>query len=424
NGTPPCATIPPSGVTIVPPQTGGSPGVSITAPAEGGSISPSSAVSPTSESSINPSPSISAAPSGTPNSTPGTNVCSVNASQLINNVIKQNNSTVEKGGKTHIKCEPGQGNQGGGTSGGQLSQLFRLLLQLLLQLLQRIIGCLQQPSTGGTPIPSISPIQGSGSPSPSVSSSPSVNSPSPTTGNGNPTATPNPAQPTTPVTSSTCTNPTHVLPMNPSNPQDGITIGNFYVDTDTWNAANYQLTQTMYVCNYNNWYAVANMNDTGDGAVKTYPDVHEDFNGKPLSSFTTITSSYSHIAPTVGNYDFAYDIWVNGVATSGSTEVMIWTQALGKQADAINGYPSLGTVTLSGVTYNVHHNGNSYVALQMIPYKSSGTVDIKAIFNYLISKGIFPASSTLGAIDYGVEIVSTNGTNQTFTVNNFTLNAQ
>ena len=69
---------------------------------------------------------------------------------------------------------------------------------------------------------------------------------------------------------STCTNAPHVLPLNPSNPQDGITLGSFYVDTDTWNAASYQVSQTMYVCDYDNWYVVAKMdNATGDGAVKT-----------------------------------------------------------------------------------------------------------------------------------------------------------
>ena len=29
--------------------------------------------------------------------------------------------------------------------------------------------------------------------------------------------------------------------------------------------------------------------------------------------------------PYVGIYEFAYDIWLNGIAGSGSTEVMIWT---------------------------------------------------------------------------------------------------
>ena len=110
--------------------------------------------------------------------------------------------------------------------------------------------------------------------------------------------------------SQSCKSPAHVLPMNPGNPQDGVTIGSFYVDTDTWNAANYQVSQTMYVCDYGNWYVVANMNDDKhDGAVKTYPNVHEDFGSAPkISSFTTITSSFAHTAPHVGIYEYAYDI--------------------------------------------------------------------------------------------------------------------
>src|SRR6185312_10945607 len=85
-----------------------------------------------------------------------------------------------------------------------------------------------------------------------------------------------------------CTNPTTTLPLNPSNTQDGVTISEFYVDTDTWNAAGYTVAQTMYICDYDNWYVVAKMdNSKNDGAVKTYPNVHMDFNAAPaVSSFT------------------------------------------------------------------------------------------------------------------------------------------
>ena len=189
------------------------------------------------------------------------------------------------------------------------------------------------------------------------------------------------------LVSQTCSNPSHVLPLNSSNPQDGITLGGFYVDTDTWNAASYQVSQTMYICDYNNWYVVARMNnDSGDGAVKTYPNVHKDFDGAPaISSFGTITSSFAHTAPHVGIYEFAYDIWLNGVASKGSTEVMIWT-------DNYNQVPS-------------------------------GTVNLLSFFNHIIAKGWIPTASTVGAIDYGVELVSTGGVNATFQVNDFSLTA-
>ena len=221
----------------------------------------------------------------------------------------------------------------------------------------------------------------------------------------------------TPV-SQTCTNPSHVLPLNPSNPQDGITLSGFYVDTDTWNAANYAVTQTMYVCDYNNWYVVANMNNAdGKGAVKTYPNVHKDFNNSPaISSMSTLTSSFAHTAPHVGIYEFAYDIWLNGVASNGSTEVMIWT-------DNYNQAPSgtlLETVTFDGESYQVYKSG-SYIAFVETTNVTSGTVNLLSFFNHIIAKGWIPATSTVGAIDYGVEQVSTGGADATFQVNAFSL---
>jgi hypothetical protein len=218
--------------------------------------------------------------------------------------------------------------------------------------------------------------------------------------------------------SPTCAKPAHVLPLNPSNPQDGITLGGFYVDTDTWNAANYQVSQTMYVCDYNNWYVVASMdNATHDGAVKTYPNVHEDFTAAPeIGSFTAISSSFAHAGPHVGIYEFAYDIWLNGVASGGSTEVMIWT-------DNFNQVPSGSvqeTVTFDGQSYQVYKSG-SYIAFVDTTNVTSGTVNLLAFFNHIIAKGWIPAASTLGAIDYGVELVSTNGMEATFVVSGFSL---
>jgi hypothetical protein len=218
--------------------------------------------------------------------------------------------------------------------------------------------------------------------------------------------------------SPSCTNPTYTLPLNPSNAQDGVTISGYYVDTDTWNVANYQVSQTMYICDYSNWYVVAKMDDsTGDGAVKTYPDVHMDFGSSPaLSSFKTISSTFGHAGPHVGIYEFAYDMWLNGVASNGSTEVMIWT-------DNYNQVPSGSvqeTVTLDGQSYQVYKSG-SYIAFVAMNNVTSGTLNLLSFFNHIIGKGWVPSTSTLGAIDYGVELVSTDGADARFTVNAFSL---
>jgi len=206
--------------------------------------------------------------------------------------------------------------------------------------------------------------------------------------------------------------------MDPANPQSGITLSGFYVDTDTWNAASYLLTQTMYVCDYDNWYVVANMNNnTHDGAVKTYPNVHKDFpSATQLSSFTAITSSFAHTAPHVGIYEFAYDIWLNGVGSAGSTEVMIWTDNY-FQVPSGN---SVETVTFDGQSYDVYKSG-SYIAFVEKTNVTSGTLNLLSFFQHIVAKGWIVATSTLGAIDYGVELVSTNGADATFQVNGFSL---
>jgi hypothetical protein len=220
---------------------------------------------------------------------------------------------------------------------------------------------------------------------------------------------------------STCTNPSHTIPMDPADPQAGITLSGYYVDADTWNAANYQVSQTMYVCDYGNWYVIANMNnDKKDGAVKTYPNVHKDFSPSPkISSFTEMSSCFAHTAPHVGIYEFAYDIWLNGVASSGSTEVMIWT-------DNYLQVPSgsaVETVTFDGRSYEVHRSG-SYIAFVATKNVTSGTLNLLSFFEHIISKGWIPDTSTVSAIDYGVELVSTNGMDARFEVNDFTLTAK
>src|SRR5258708_12467626 len=93
-----------------------------------------------------------------------------------------------------------------------------------------------------------------------------------------------------------------------------------------WNISGYSVSQTLYACSYNNWYVVADMNnDSGDGAVKTYPNAHEDFSEPAISSFHSISSTFAETSPHVGIYEDAYDISINGVPSSRSTQVIILT---------------------------------------------------------------------------------------------------
>jgi hypothetical protein len=220
---------------------------------------------------------------------------------------------------------------------------------------------------------------------------------------------------TTTIVTNECTNPAFVT----SDPNGGWSDSGYYVHNNMWNSASYQCAETLYACSYRSWYAVANMsNNNGAGAVKTYPNVHMDFNNVAINSFKTITSSFAETSPHVGIYDVAYSIWTNGVAANGSTEFMIWTENY-------NQVPSgslAATVALGGVTYNVWKTSNNgYIAFVPTVVFTSGTVDILEIFKWTMSQGWLPANATLGQIGFGVEIVSTNSTNATFKFTDFSI---
>jgi hypothetical protein len=194
----------------------------------------------------------------------------------------------------------------------------------------------------------------------------------------------------------------------------------YFVANDAWNSNNYPLTQTLYACSYSNWYVVATMNNNnGDGAVKTFPNSHRDFDSNPqINSYHSITSTFAESGAVPGIYEYAYDIWLNGIASSGSTEVMIWNENHGQTPSG----SVQGTATFGGRTYTVW-KANGYVAFVANSNFSSGTMDLLAFFNWMMSKGWIGSSSTVDQVDYGVELVSTNSAAETFSFTNFAVNA-
>ena len=226
-----------------------------------------------------------------------------------------------------------------------------------------------------------------------------------------------------------CSNP-RVVAMDPRNAQSGISKGVYYVTNDTWNASHYSgVSQSIYVCNYNNWYAIATMNDdNSDGAVKTSPNVQESWYPTPtkLSSWKSITSRYSDVPPGVGKsygiWEFEYDIWLNGIVDPDSTEIMIWTFDNGQSpAGSLS-----GSFSDAGHTYSVYRSAppNQYIAFVDQHGKLSGTVNLADFFRYVISKGWMSSSATLYQICNGVELVSTNGKPEKFGIDNFNVNMQ
>jgi hypothetical protein len=210
-----------------------------------------------------------------------------------------------------------------------------------------------------------------------------------------------------------------------SDPSGGTSIGtHYYASNNMWAASGYDVSQTMKVCSPGNWAVRTRAdNRSGDGAVKTYPNVHRDYHNwgtghePKISAFSSLSSTFASRSPHVGIYNGAYDIWINGVADGGSTELMIWT-------DNHRQVPA-GRVVKKGLEFSRRTwklwatDDHRYLAF--VPNKPirHGSMALKKRLGWLASHGYLPHGSTLGQVDFGYEIVSTNGVFHKFKIDRF-----
>jgi hypothetical protein len=208
-----------------------------------------------------------------------------------------------------------------------------------------------------------------------------------------------------------------------SDPNGGWAIGGYYVHNNMWNRAKYSpCTSTLYADSWNNWYVITKMdNKTGDGAVKTYPNVHKDYRNAKISSFDLMTGSFAETSPHIGIYDVAYDIWINGIASPGCTEIMIWNENFHQ----VPAGKHVQDAVFDGRTYRVYKtSANGYIAFVATTNFASGTVNLLDIMKWTMAQGWISRNSTLNQICLGIEVVSTDDTNAKFGMTGFSIDAK
>jgi hypothetical protein len=208
-----------------------------------------------------------------------------------------------------------------------------------------------------------------------------------------------------------------------SDPNGGWADGGYYVHNNMWNSAKYNpCTSTLYAWSHDKWHVVTRMNNQkGDGAVKTYPNVHKDYKGARLDSFDSLASTFAETSPHVGIYNVAYDVWLNGIASPGCTEIMVWTENY-KQ---VPGGKYLEDVTFGNQSYKVYKTPNTgYIAFVATTNFTSGTVNLLGIMKWCAARGWFSNNSTLNQICFGVEFVSTDDAEATFQVSAFSIDSK
>lgn len=278
----------------------------------------------------------------------------------------------------------------------------------------------------------------------STTVTPTTTTPEPTetTSSTTPTATPTPTTTNTTRTSSPgettgekCTDPVHTWSTHDGGlPLSGAGVGDgkdYYGHPNVWND-NGKITATMGLCSFHSWYVDVAATGTGDGAVLAYPNTHKDWHdwgtgAEPrIDSFDRIPTKFAATGPTDGSWNLGYDAWLNGVAVPGSTEVMIWNRWRGERSMA--GFADkVDTVTIGGRAWDVYTTTSSidwhYVAFLAVDQFDAGSFDFKHFTDYMMANGLLRADSTLGAIDYGVEMVGSAGRTLHFDVTDFQVDA-
>jgi glycosyl hydrolase family 12 len=269
------------------------------------------------------------------------------------------------------------------------------------------------PSASSPSAASPSPSSPSAS-SPGTSPSSSPTQPSPTATTSAPASTPATPPPAS-SGSGTCTDPSFTT----SSAFGSETLGAYTVSNDMWNAGGGGISQTLSACSSGDWFVDANVADDG-GGVKTYPNSAYNFADPPeISSLASVTSTFGSSLPASGDFEDAYDIWLNGTAASGGDEVMIWTDNQGQTPAG----SQVATVTFDAQSYTVWKADGGPVTFVSDTNVTGGDLNLLQFFQWLINNGYEPASSTLNQVAYGAEIVSTNGAPETFGFNNFSVSS-
>ena len=213
------------------------------------------------------------------------------------------------------------------------------------------------------------------------------------------------------------------------------------VNQDPWTGG--QGPQVLRASSFQNWSVTATDTDPSNapGEVLTYPDASYNYyqlvtaasgyKAPPaqydLNNITSLTSDFTESMPQLGDLDAeaAYDIWLN----DWKTEIMVWVDTSpGKNRNlAYNGMTKVGTYTYAGQNFALWRSGRGITGFYVFLLdhnETSGTVDLKAMLQTMVSLGFIPATSPLTQIPFGWEISDTGGKPVTFSMSRFEVNLQ
>lgn len=190
--------------------------------------------------------------------------------------------------------------------------------------------------------------------------------------------------------------------------------GGYTIYNDEWGSG--YGSQTLWANTYKDWGVYSTQPATS--GVKSYANVSRSV-GTALNSLSSSSSTYAVSLPGTGDWEAAYDIWLNG----SSYEVMLWVDRHGNVGPLGS---SIGNLSLDGRTWTVYvgsNGANPVYSFVQTSNTTSGTVNILNLLKWMENTKHYFSNPTLSTIQFGFEISGTGNTRQDFTVTNYSATA-
>lgn len=191
------------------------------------------------------------------------------------------------------------------------------------------------------------------------------------------------------------------------------------VRQEVWNPSSALRKQVTEVWSPSKWRTTINAT-AGNTAVNSYPDVSNlvttaQNTPVPFANYASITSKWSvdchETAQTNGQA--AYDIWLNNYGI----ELMIWVDTHGRNLGRNPAGSNTGQAATFDSAYEFWATGdNKVLSFVRKTNAKSGSIDIKAVVQWLIDQGRVPASAGFNMFTFGFETPSTGGVDEVFEV--------
>ena len=157
--------------------------------------------------------------------------------------------------------------------------------------------------------------------------------------------------------------------------------------------------------------------------VRAYPEILYRPNGSslqiPITSINNLTVHHDYTIGANGNYQVAYDFWIDPAATGKphTAEVMIHLQTTWPNSTILE------KVTIDGYQYNVfvgpsYNNQWDYISFTATQLMNKADIRLKPFMDYLLSHNYLKSTDYLQTIELGTEVVEGKGT---MTLNSFSV---